>query len=196
MRGLQARQSGLQQATQRAPTSYFDPDALAGQLDCVAKLRQPGFLWDDTTYGVEKRGQGVRPERLMLHTSALREILKMCPSGFPCHAQLRTTLELLHARHQIFGVNVGHGFGNLATQAACATYRWRIICKDVRRVKLEPGAAGLAGLPVKLQELCALVATAGAPAGTPVVAMAAQSMTEPPPAVEHLEPSAAEVGTS
>ena len=115
----------------RAPTDYFIVHDLVAAWSDLAALKQPGFAWAGTDYPAFKRGMAISRIGLCNHLLPLHALIDLCPGGFPCHAQLKWVLEFLHERHSIFG----SGIEDLGKTAGLAADRWRIMAKDLIRLK-------------------------------------------------------------
>ena len=111
----------------RPRTSYFDSEDLADQWKELANLRTCGFSWDGRDYAKPSRSTQADKQGLRLYMNALAILLKMAPTGFPSHADLRNTFMVLDKKHGIFGTTEKAQF-RVATEA---TEIWRVMCKDV-----------------------------------------------------------------
>ena len=70
-------------------------------------------------------------EGLHRYKKALAPLLQVAPSGFPSHARVRSALLSLHHKHKILPIE----HDSAATVANVAADRFRIMCKDVHRLK-------------------------------------------------------------
>ena len=80
----------------------FDGQELATRWSIVARLRNPGFSWDDSTYKANRNGSGV-VEGLRSYPQALIPVLDMAPSGFTNHASMKDALQAVRKTHEVFG---------------------------------------------------------------------------------------------
>ena len=122
----------------RARTTYFDPVELYDGWKELARLRDPGFDWTGADYGPSKRGLAVDVDGISHHMAPLSVLLNVCKSGFPSQGRLKQTLEKLHREFMIVGDAV-HGT-QVDAISSTASDKWRILCKDVYRLKQSAAA--------------------------------------------------------
>ena len=115
---------------QRPCTTSFEPVALADAWWPSAQLKRPGRAWDGWSYKTPSRALVGDPQSLAAHAVPLKELLKLAPSGFPCHSQLRETRMLIHSQFGLFAENE-----LLLKTATEATDRWMIMCRHLDDLK-------------------------------------------------------------
>ncbi len=124
----------------RPTTSHFEPTVLQKTLQTIAKLRNPGFLWDGTNYDALGRNLNPSLGGLSLHSAVLGPLLDVAPTGFPAHSTLRATLVTLHSDYNIFGDVPARLVYKTAQEAAD---HWRIMCRHCYELKKKPNHANM-----------------------------------------------------
>ena len=88
-----------------AITCPVDIDRLLSEWKELLILRDPGFMWDGASYEKSRRSQAAaNVAGLVLHYPALLPLIKMAPSGFPSHKDLRSVFEKAQGQHNIFNI--------------------------------------------------------------------------------------------
>ena len=119
----------------RPKTSYFDSEDLFEELRELSKLKDPGFKWDGSTYQKPTRSTSADHEGLFAHRKALEVLLKVAPTGFPSHSDLKATFVKLHKKEQVFeGVRTDDA-GKTLKAATEAADIWRIMCRDLYNLR-------------------------------------------------------------
>jgi hypothetical protein len=112
-----------------------------------AKLKDPGFMWDGSSY-TKGRAGAADVQGLLAHSRPLTALLKLAPSGFPSHGLLRQALLELHTSERIFERVGADNAWKVATEAADL---WRVMCKHVYNVSKSTN------IPTSLVHLCGLI---------------------------------------
>lgn len=117
----------------RPATSHFAARELVDEWANVLKLRDPGFKWDGSSY--QGKGASIHVDSLKSHEAGLVGLLKVAPSGFPSHTDLRSALAHLQVRHGILADD------KLVTQTLSddATEAWRLMAKHIYTLAKNPG---------------------------------------------------------
>ena len=122
---------GQSKRVPRPLTGYFKDMELVKAWKDLLNLRDPGFSWDGSRCEKPPRGTAVNEDGLMLHAAPLTALLKLCPSGFPSHSDLRKGFILVQKKFHVFDCSEA----NLDRVAAESANTWRTMTRDVYTLK-------------------------------------------------------------
>jgi hypothetical protein len=111
----------------RPSTINFKAEELVKSWEEWTNLRDPGFHWDGSGYGKSCRSSGCDQEGINMYEKPLKVLLKLAPSAFPSHPDLRRTFVILNQRFHVLQVSQRQE----EKAASEAADKWRIMCKDV-----------------------------------------------------------------
>ena len=89
----------------RPTVSHFDVKALEDAWAPLARLRDARWSWDGGSYTANTRTKTPHGPGLLLHYDALHPLLRLAPTGFPSHPQLKSALESLNKQFGILEVD-------------------------------------------------------------------------------------------
>ena len=120
----------------RPTTSRFCTNELCARWEPFAQLKQLAWRWDGDSYPEKNRQSYGDHDLLVMHKPALMELLRLAPTGFPAHGNLRTSLLILEKQWNIFDLE-GRGLDKLSRDvhawqmATAAADVWRMICRHL-----------------------------------------------------------------
>ena len=132
----------------RPRTAHFLVEELEAAWEPFAKMRSCGFSWDGGGYGGTARSS---PDHrgLVDHADALEPLLRLAPSGFPCHGRAKAAFLNLKSKYGI--LEVENRFANRASSLAAEA--WRVMAKHVYNMVVD----NVPPADAKIRKLMALV---------------------------------------
>ena len=124
MSGSDETSRGVGTRAPRPATIKFNPSVLTKKWDSLGQRRNPGFDWDGSSY--TSCGWSLSPDvsSLCSHKEGLALLIEVAATGFPSHPCLKTSLQQLHQKYNIFGQTA-----RLEKLSCDSTDRWRIMCR-------------------------------------------------------------------
>ena len=126
MSGSDETSRGVGTGAPRPATIKFNPSVLTKKWDSLGQRRNPGFDWDGSSYTSCGRSLSPDVSSLCSHKEGLAPLIEVAATGFPSHLCLKTSLQQLHQKYNIFRETA-----RLEKLSCDSADRWRIMCRHL-----------------------------------------------------------------
>ena len=126
MSGSDETSRGVGTRAPRPATIKFNPSVLTKKWDSLGQRRNPDFDWDGSSYTSCGRSLSPDVSSLCSHREGLAPLIEVAATGFPSHPCLKTSLQQLHQKYNIFGQTA-----RLEKLSCDSADQWRIMCRHL-----------------------------------------------------------------